>query len=77
MIVKMHFTFGNNTIFLIIVKFMISVVLNAKNTENTLRKFLNQMEIDKAEKLRNAAQSNEKLFWKLLKKQNKSVPCGR
>ena len=37
-----------------------------------LRIFLNQIEIDKAEKLCHAAQSNEKLFWKLLKNQKSS-----
>ena len=37
-----------------------------------LRKFLNQMEIDKAAKLCNAAQSNEKLFWKLSKNRKSS-----
>ena len=37
-----------------------------------LRKFLNQIEIDKAAKLCNAAQSNEKLFWKLIKNQKSS-----
>ena len=37
-----------------------------------LRKFLNQIEIDKAAKLCNAAQSNEKLFWKLKKSQKSS-----
>ena len=43
-----------------------------KEYRKHLRKFFNQMEIDKAEKLCNAAQSNEKLFWKLLKKQKSS-----
>ena len=33
--------------------------------KNRLRKFLNQIETDKAAKFCNAAQSNEKLFWKL------------
>ena len=37
-----------------------------------MRKFLNQIEIDKAAKLCNAAQSNEKLFWKLTKNQKSS-----
>ena len=37
-----------------------------------LRKFLNQIEIDKATKLCNAVQSNEKLFWKLLKNRKSS-----
>ena len=37
-----------------------------------LRKFLNQIEIDKAAKFCNAAQSNEKLFWKLLKNRKSS-----
>ena len=37
-----------------------------------MRKFLNQIEIDKAAKLCNAAQSNEKLFWKLIKNQKSS-----
>ena len=37
-----------------------------------LRKFLNQIEIDKAAKLCNAAISDERLFWKLLKNQKSS-----
>ena len=37
-----------------------------------LHKLLNQIEIDKAAKLCNAAQSNEKLFWKLIKSQKSS-----
>ena len=37
-----------------------------------LRRFLNQIETDKAAKLCNAAQSNEKLFWKLIKSQKSS-----
>ena len=37
-----------------------------------MRKLLNQIEIDKVAKLCNAAQSNEKLFWKLLKNRKSS-----
>ena len=37
-----------------------------------MRKFFNQIEIDIALKLCDAAQSNEKLFWKLLKNQKSS-----
>ena len=33
---------------------------------------MNQIEIDKAAKLYNAAQANERLFWKLLKNQKSS-----
>ena len=71
MIVKMHLNSRNNRIFLITVKFTMSIRLNAENTENT-HKFLNQIEIDKVEKLYNAMQSNEQLFWKLLKNQKPS-----
>ena len=35
MIVKVHLILGNNRIFLIMVKFMVSIGLNAENTENT------------------------------------------
>ena len=34
MIVKVHLIFRNNRIFLIMVKFMMSIRLNAENTEN-------------------------------------------
>ena len=37
-----------------------------------LRTFLNQCEADKITKLCNAAESNEKLFWKLIKSQRSS-----
>ena len=37
-----------------------------------LRTFLNQCEADKITKLWNAAESNEKLFWKLIKSQRPS-----
>ena len=39
----------------------------------TLRKFLNKPETDKINKLRVAAESNEKLFWKLLKGQRSTT----
>ena len=38
-----------------------------------LRKFLNKLEMDKIKKLRDAAESKEKLFWKLLKGQRSST----
>ena len=73
MIVKMHLISGNNRIFLIMVKFMMSFRPNAENTESTcVCIFLNQIKIDKAEKLCNTAQSDEKLFWKLSKNQKSS-----
>ena len=37
------------------------------------RKFLNKLETDKIEKLCAAAESNEKLFWKLLKGQRSTT----
>ena len=37
-----------------------------------MRIFLNQCEADKITKLGNAAESNEKLFWKLIKSQRSS-----
>ena len=37
-----------------------------------MRIFLNQCEADKITKLCNAAESNEKLFWKLIKSQRSS-----
>ena len=43
-----------------------------KNTGKNLRIFLNQFEADKIAKLCNAAESNEKLFWKLIKSQRSS-----
>ena len=43
-----------------------------KNTGKKLRIFLNQCEADKITKLCNAAESNEKLFWKLIKSQRSS-----
>ena len=38
-----------------------------------LRKFLNKLETDKIKKLCDAAESNEKLFWKLLKSQRSTT----
>ena len=40
-----------------------------KESRQKLRIFLNQCEADKITKLCNAAESNEKLFWKLIKSQ--------
>ena len=40
MVVKVHLIFGNNIIFLIMVKFMMSIGLNAENTEITCANFL-------------------------------------
>ena len=40
-----------------------------KEYQHTLREFLNQPEVDKIIKLSHAAESNEKLFWKLIKGQ--------
>ena len=51
---------------------MMPIGLNTESTRKHLRKFLNQIEIDKAAKLCNAAHSNEKLFWKLLKNRKSS-----
>ena len=39
---------------------------------SSLRKFLNQLECDRIKKLCSAADSDEKLFWKLLKGQKSS-----
>ena len=43
-----------------------------KEYRQKLRIFLNQCEADKIAKLCNAAGSNEKLFWKLIKSQRSS-----
>ena len=43
------------------------IVPLVKNTGKKLRIFLNHCEADKVTKLCNAAESNEKLFWKLIK----------
>ena len=43
-----------------------------KEYRKKLRIFLNQCEADKITKLCNAAESNEKLFWKLIKSQRSS-----
>ena len=43
-----------------------------KEYRQKLRIFLNQCEADKISKLCNAAESNEKLFWKLIKSQRSS-----
>ena len=45
-----------------------------KEYRQKLRNFLEQREADKIRKLHNAANSNEKLFWKLLKKVNDLHP---
>ena len=45
---------------------------SCKEYRNKLRIFLNQCEADKITKLCNAAESNEKLFWKLIKSQRSS-----
>ena len=46
--------------------------LNAKDYRLSMRSFLNQLESDRVTKLCSAADSDEKLFWKLLKGQKSS-----
>ena len=46
--------------------------VSRKEYRQKLRIFLNQCEADKITKLCNAAESNEKLFWKLIKSQRSS-----
>ena len=48
------------------------IVPLVKNTGKKLGIFLNQCEADQITKLCNAAESNEKLFWKLIKSQRSS-----
>ena len=56
-----------------LVKFMMSIgLIKCREHRKHLLKFLNQIEIDKAAKLCNAVQCNERLFWKLLKNQKAS-----
>ena len=43
-----------------------------RDYRSSLRKFLNQLECDRIKKLCSAADSDEKLFWKLLKGQKSS-----
>ena len=47
-------------------------LVKRKEYRQKLRNFLNQPEADKIRTLHNAASSNEKLFWKLLKGQRSS-----
>ena len=49
------------------------IALNEKSTDRTVRNFL---EADKIRKLHNAANSDEKLFWKLLKGKRCSSQMG-
>ena len=44
-----------------------------RDYQKLLRKFLNKLETDKIKKLCAAAESNEKLFWKLLKGQRSTT----
>ena len=48
------------------------IVHFVKNTGKNCTFFLDQCEADKIAKLCNAAESNEKLFWKLIKSQRSS-----
>ena len=62
---KIAFDFGNKINFLSIALCMITV----GHYRLALRNFLNHLEADRAKKLCVAAETDEKLFWKLLKGQ--------
>ena len=47
--------------------------MKRRDYRKLLRKFLNKLETDKIKKLCVAAESNEKLFWKLLKGQRSTT----
>ena len=51
---------------------MMITVINAKNTVLSCVIFLNQLEVQKIDRLCTAAETDEKLFWKLLKGQRNS-----
>ena len=55
-----------------LVKFTMITVMNAKNTVLCFRDFFNQLEVQKIDRLYTASETDEKLFWKLLKVQRNS-----
>ena len=60
------------SIFPVLVTFTTPITAVVKKYRFLMRKFLNNLENDKVAKLCSAAESDEKLFWKLLKGQRPS-----
>ena len=69
---KMPLRPGNRLIFLLNLTNTTHTRLNARIIALSMRSFLNQLESDRVTKLCSAADSDEKLFWKLLKGQKSS-----
>ena len=64
---------GSKMSFLSVALCMITIGQNAKIIILALRNFLNHLEVARVKKLCVAAETDEKLFWKLLKGQRSSL----